>query len=228
MLTPVRKTPEYLGILEPGVRLYLSTFAYRSNDTISMFRMLDSVFRTQSEYVVDSTLKLFYPLRHLDAISANVKKVNPLLIAALIRQESAFQEKAHSRVGAIGLMQLMPATAHLMDRTVYKKNLFDADTNVRLGVKYFEVLVDRYNGDVEYALAAYNAGADVVDRWQKRYAVKNRLLFLDLIPFAETRNYVTLIGRNYYWYSKIYSEQLKQARGIAQLNEVEFRALKSQ
>ena len=228
LLAPVRKTPEYLGNLEPGVRLYLSTFAYRSKDMISLFRMLDSVFRTQSEYIVDSTLKLFYPMRHLEAISANVKRVNPLLIAALIRQESAFQENAKSRVGAVGLMQLMPATARLLDHSVRKKQLFNADTNVRLGVKYFEALVDRYNGDVELALAAYNAGAEVVDRWQKRYTVSNRLLFLDLIPFAETRNYVTLIGRNYYWYSKIYSEQLKATRGIAQANEVEFRAMKSQ
>lgn len=229
MLSPVRKTPEYLNNLEPGVRLYLSTFAYRSKDMISLFRMLDSVFRTQSEYVVDSTLRLFYPMKHLDAISANVKRVNPLLIAAIIRQESAFQDNARSRVGALGLMQLMPATARLLDHTVRKKQLMNPETNVRVGVKYFESLVDRYNGDVEYALAAYNAGAAVVDRWQKRYDVKNRLLFLDLIPFAETRNYVTLIGRNYYWYSKIYSEQLKQAGGIAQSgNVVEFRALKSQ
>jgi soluble lytic murein transglycosylase len=228
LLAPVRKTPEYLGNLEPGVRLYLSTFAFRSKDTISLFRMLDSVFRTQSEYVVDSTLKLFYPMKHWDAISSNVKKVSPLLIAALIRQESAFQENAHSHVGAIGLMQLMPATARLLDHSVRKKKLYDADTNVRLGVKFFEALVDRYNGDVELALAAYNAGADVVDRWQNRYPVKNRLLFLDLIPFAETRNYVTLIGRNYYWYSKLYAEQLKAANGIAQTNEAVFRALKSQ
>jgi soluble lytic murein transglycosylase len=125
-------------------------------------------------------------------------------------------------------MQLMPATAHLLDHKVHKKNLYNAETNVRLGVKYFEALVDRYNGDVELALAAYNAGAEVVDRWQKRYTVSNRLLFLDLIPFAETRNYVTLIGRNYYWYSKIYNDELKGARGIAQSSPVEFRALKSQ
>ena len=157
-----------------------------------------------------------------------MKHVNPLLIAALIRQESAFQDNARSRVGALGLMQLMPATARLLDHTVRKKQLMDPDTNVRVGVKYFEALVDRYNGDVEYALAAYNAGAVVVDKWQKRYEVKNRLLFLDLIPFAETRNYVTLIGRNYYWYTKIYAEQLKQAGGIAQSDQFEFRSLKSQ
>jgi len=227
LLSPVRKTPEYLSSLEPGVRLYLSTFAYRSNDMISLFRMLDSVFRTQSEYVVDSTLKLFYPMKYLEIISASVKNIDPLLIAALIRQESAFQENASSRVGAVGLMQLMPATARLLDRSVRKQKLFRADVNIRIGSQYFENLVERYHGDVEYALAAYNAGADVVDRWQKRYDVKNRLLFLDLIPFAETRNYVSLIGRNYYWYSKIYSDQLNRARGIAELHGAEFKSFHS-
>lgn len=124
-------------------------------------------------------------------------------------------------------MQLMPATARVLDHRVRKFQLLNADINLRLGIQYFEILVDRYNGDVELALAAYNAGAEVVDRWQKRYTVKNRLLFLDLIPFAETRNYVTLIGRNYYWYSKIYSDQLKTTNGIAQAAS-EFRALKSE
>ncbi len=230
LLAPVRKSPEYLGNLEPGVRLYLASFAYRARDMISLFRVLDSVFRTQSEYVVDSTLKLFYPLKHLDSIMMNAKKVDPLLVAALIRQESAFQETVKSRVGAMGLMQLMPATARLLDRKIRKQHLLKADTNIRLGVRYFEMLVDRYGGDVELALAAYNAGAEVVDRWKQRYPVKNRLLFLDLIPFAETRNYVTLIGRNYYWYSQIYSEQLKQAQGIAQStsSKNEFRGMKSE
>lgn len=228
LLAPVRNAPDYVATLEPGVRLYLATFAFRSSDTISLFRVLDSVFRTQSEYVVDSTLKLFYPIRHFDLISKNVKKTNPLLVAALIRQESAFQDNAKSRVGALGLMQMMPATARVMDHKVRKAMLMQPDVNLRLGILYFENLVDRYHGDVELALAAYNAGAEVVDRWEKRYPVKNRLLFLDLIPFAETRNYVTLIGRNYYWYTQIYAEALKSGKGIAQMEPVEFRALKSE
>jgi len=228
LLTPVRKNPEYLLKLEPGVRLYLSTFAFRSKDTFSLFRMLDSVFRTQSEYVVDSTLKLFYPLKFVESIVDGAKRVNPLLVAALIRQESAFQENARSRVGAMGLMQLMPATARLMDRSVKRSQLLKPEVNIRLGIRYFEVLVDRYEGDVELALAAYNAGAEVVDRWQKRYPTKNRLLFLDLMPYAETRNYVTLIGRNYYWYSKIYGEELKAASGAVEAARSEFRGLKSE
>ncbi|MBS1959989.1 MAG: lytic transglycosylase domain-containing protein [Bdellovibrionales bacterium] len=226
LLAPVRKTPEYLKVLEPRVRLYLATFAFRSRDTISIFRILDSVFRAQSEYVVDSTLKLFYPMKHFDMILSQVKHVHPFLVTALIRQESAFQENARSRVGAAGLMQLMPRTARLMDRKVTRRKLYDAETNIRVGVQYFEKLVDRYNGDVELALAAYNAGAEVVDKWAKRYPMKNRLLFLDLIPYAETRNYVTLIGRNYYWYSKLYADLLNK-QGIAQLTPSEFRAMKS-
>jgi hypothetical protein len=228
LLAPVRKSPEYLATLEPGVRLYLSTFAYRSHDMISLFRILDSVFRTQSEYVVDSTLKLFYPMKHFDSIVSQVKHVHPFLITALIRQESAFQEGAKSKVGAVGLMQLMPRTARLMDRSMTKSRLLQPENNLRVGIKFFESLVNRYQGDVELALAAYNAGPEVVDRWVKRYSMKNRLLFLDLIPYAETRNYVTLIGRNYYWYSKIYADQLKTGNGIAQILPNEFQSLKSQ
>jgi soluble lytic murein transglycosylase len=167
-------------------------------------------------------------MKYFKAIQANVKTVHPFLITALIRQESAFQENAKSRVGASGLMQLMPRTAHLMDRTMTKRKLMIPEENIKVGIRFFENMVARYNGDVELALAAYNAGPEVVDRWAKRYPVKNRLLFLDLIPYAETRNYVTLIGRNYYWYSKIYADQLKTDTGIAQILPNEFQSLKSQ
>jgi soluble lytic murein transglycosylase len=227
LLAPVRKNPETMLRLEPGVRLYLSTFSFRAKDMIALFRMLDSVFRTQSEYVVDSTLRLFYPLRFSETIVQEAKKVNPLLVAALIRQESAFQETVKSRVGAVGLMQLMPATARLMDRKVKRASLLRPEVNIRIGVRYFQALIDRFGGDVELALASYNAGAEVVDRWQKRYPTKNRLLFLDLMPYAETRNYVTLIGRNYYWYTKIYGDQLKDPKGIADTTPSEFRGMKS-
>ncbi len=227
LLLPARKNPESLLRLEAGVRLYLATFAYRARDMISLFRMLDSVFRTQSEYVVDSTLKLFYPLKHLDRITAHAGRLNPLLIAALIRQESAFQEDARSRVGATGLMQLMPATARLMDRKVTKKDLVRPEVNIRLGIRYFQMLVDRFDGDVELALASYNAGSEVVERWRRRYPTRNRLLFLDLMPYAETRNYVTLIGRNYYWYSKIYGDQVRGPE-MSRAGDAEFQGLKSQ
>jgi hypothetical protein len=226
LLSPVRVRSEYLDRIEPGVSLYLATFANRAKDSVSLFRLLDSVFRTQNEYVVNATLKLFYPLKYLDQISEKVSRVNPFLITALIRQESAFQEKVKSKVGAMGLMQLMPRTARLMDRTVNKKKLMIPEVNIRIGIRYFEMLVDRFEGDVELALAAYNAGPEAVDRWKKRYPMTNRLLFLDLIPYSETRNYVTLIGRNYYWYSRIYANDAKSILNSSSSNLVsEFRSL---
>jgi len=228
LLSPARLWPEYLNALDPSAALYLATFSYRVKDSVSLFRILDSVFRNQSDYVVDSTLKLFYPLKYLESISQKVTRVNPFLITALIRQESAFQEQVKSRVGAVGLMQLMPRTAKLMDRSVNRKKLLNPETNLRVGIRYFEMLVDRFSGDVELALAAYNAGPEAVDRWKKRYQVTNRLMFLDLIPYSETRNYVTLIGRNYYWYSKIYA---KDAQSLVQSQAagfpVEFRSMKN-
>ncbi len=228
LLSPVRVSSEYLDKIEPGVSLYLATFAYRAKDSVSLFRLLDSVFRTQNEYVVNATLKLFYPLKYLDTISEKVTRVNPFLITALIRQESAFQEKVKSKVGAMGLMQLMPRTARLMDRSVNKKKLLNPETNIRIGIRYFEMLVDRFNGDVELALAAYNAGPEAVDRWKKRYPMTNRLLFLDLIPYSETRNYVSLIGRNYYWYSKIYANDAKAISVNAVTNAAaDFRSLQN-
>ena len=69
---------------------------------------------------------------------------------------------------------------------------------------YLRKRLAQYNGDVELTLAAYNAGFSRVDDWKRRYPTENRILFLDLIPFRETRDYVSSILRNYYWYTKLY------------------------
>jgi soluble lytic murein transglycosylase len=148
-------------------------------------------------------MEMFYPLAKLDLLKKNGKEIDPLLIASLIRQESGFNENARSRVGAAGLMQIMYPTARSMEK-VSKKSLYEPNTNVRLGVRYFFGLLKKFDMDVELALAAYNAGPDKVTDWVRRYPVENRILFLDLIPFAETRNYVALIVRNYVWYQYLY------------------------
>ena len=74
-------------------------------------------------------------------------------------------------------------------------------------MRFFSRLNERYGGEAELALAAYNAGPENVDIWQARYPVANRLLFVDLIPFRETREYVASIARNYFWYKKLYEEE---------------------
>jgi hypothetical protein len=199
------KTVDVLQKTEPEVRLYIGTLAFRVGDPISQFRLLSTVFRDEPRLISQTTLRLFYPMKNLPLIRKYSSETDPFFVAALIRQESGFNAGAHSRVGAMGLMQLMPSTARRIERTS-KRSLMLPETNIRIGTKYIGHLVNRYDRDAELALAAYNAGPERVDDWTKRYPTTDRMLFLDLIPYKETRDYVALIGRNFYWYHTLYGD----------------------
>lgn len=192
---------------EPEFQVYLAWLYNRVGDPISKFRTLTVAFRDHPSTISRVSLGLYYPKNNdvsMDVIRST--GVNALVVMALIRQESAFNEKARSPAGALGLMQVMPRTARLVERTRHRPNLYDPNNNVRIGSKYFSTLLKRYDGDTELALAAYNAGPERVEAWVKRYNVTRRTLFLDLIPFKETRDYVASIARNYFWYSVLYGE----------------------
>lgn len=194
---------------EPSFRLYVAELSRRNGSMIQPFRILSTAFRDDPLLISHDTMQVFYPLKAFPSLAAHADKVDPFLVAALIRQESGFNATARSRVGALGLMQIMPATARRMAK-VSKVELLRPEVNIKLGIRYFRGLLDRFGGDAELALAAYNAGPKNVDEWIRRYPTENRLLFLDMIPFTETRNYVALIGRNFFWYQKLYQEQEKQ------------------
>lgn len=143
-----------------------------------------------------------YPRAVLDA--ADSERVDPCLLWALMLQESGFDAKARSRAGAIGLLQLLPATAsRLKGRAVSADDLADPEENVRLAARYFARLLREF-GEPRAAIAAYNAGEDAVRRWRADRPVVDDL-WVELIPYRETRDYVKSVYTTWRQYETIYA-----------------------
>ena len=152
-----------------------------------------------------------YPTGLLPTIVAQgVKAVDPYLAAAIIREESQYDEKAISVVGAVGLMQLMPATANAVAQRygfppVGREELFDQEVNIRLGVHYLGQLLDQYGGNLAHAVAAYNAGPMAVNNWIAMHRGRDQDEFVELIPYQETRLYVKRVLRSYGEYRRLHN-----------------------
>lgn len=150
--------------------------------------------------------RLWYPLRYstIVRVHAHDYHIDAALLAAVIESESKFNANAHSGAGAVGLMQLTPATAkgialYTHGTRFRVSDLTDPDINVRYGAWYLRHLLDRYHDDERLALAAYNAGQDNVDRWQREHVG---------IQFSETRDYVAKVERLKGIYRRAYASQL--------------------
>jgi soluble lytic murein transglycosylase len=152
-----------------------------------------------------SAFPLPYELNLRSAAARN--QLDPMLVAGLIRQESAFESKAMSHAGAIGLMQVEPLTAskvaHQLKVRYARTRLTDPGYNLMLGSRYLANLIQSF-GTPEAALAAYNAGEDRVVQWTAGQNYLETAEFVESIPFTETREYVQIVIRNAEVYKLVY------------------------
>jgi len=155
--------------------------------------------------------RLLFPQPYWAEVDANAKKngLDPYFVASLIRQESEFNAGAVSRANAYGLMQLLPSVG----KSIAKKqkirhfntsDLLNPKINIELGTINLKQVMDRFGGQAEYALAAYNAGDTPVRRWMSSNDYKDIAEFVQSIPYSETRNYVQAILRNREMYRALY------------------------
>ena len=175
---------------------------------------------SQAQYWDD--LDIRFPMAHRDTLvrEAKVRGLHSSWVFAITRQESAFMDDARSGVGASGLMQLMPATAKETARKfsiplASPQQVLDPDKNIQLGAAYLSQVHSQFNGNRVLASAAYNAGPGRVRQWLKG---ANHLAFdvwVESIPFDETRQYV----QNVLSYSVIYGQKLNSPQPLVDWHE---------
>ena len=153
----------------------------------------------------DLRWRLVYPLHYYDIVKNIKGNNNPIIMQSIIKEESHFNPKAISRVGASGLMQLMPATYSEISKIYNIENdIFNPENNIRAGYTYYSSLKNAFNDKDIYAIPAYNAGMGSVKTWMAKLAYSDIDEFVEQIPYPETKNYIKKIFRSYWMYGNIY------------------------
>ncbi|HVR69517.1 MAG TPA: transglycosylase SLT domain-containing protein, partial [Vicinamibacteria bacterium] len=159
----------------------------------------------------DPAWRILYPVQYEELLveAARRERLDPALLAGLIWQESTFDPRAVSSAGARGLMQILPSTGRSLARALgvpYRgeSTLFDPETALRLGTRYFRRMLDAFGGRVERALAAYNAGPGRVGVWASARPEATAEEFIESIPYPETRGYVMGILAHREHYRRLY------------------------
>ena len=161
----------------------------------------------------DKLLKILYPKTYSEIISVYAEEydVEENLIYAVIKAESNFESQAVSNRDAIGLMQIVEETAIDVakknnidiDTENIEEEILDIDNNINIGTKYLSTLLTQY-GNIEVALAAYNAGIGTVNNWIEKQVIQADGSDIENIPYKETNNYVRKILRDYHIYNELY------------------------
>lgn len=157
-------------------------------------------------------LKMAFPVKYQEFVDKYSEEYNldKFLVYSVINVESRFDKDAVSRVGAKGLMQLMEKTASECNKREnfgynIPDDLFEPDTNIRIGCSYLRSLIDEHK-DLKLAVTAYNAGTGNVKKWLGDEKLSDGEGGIENIPYPETEKYVKKVFKNYEMYSKIYKE----------------------
>ncbi|BAY43993.1 lytic transglycosylase [Scytonema sp. HK-05] len=157
-----------------------------------------------------------YPFPYLKEIEtwSEKRQLNPLLVTALIRQESRFETKARSTAGATGLMQVLPNTAKWIAPQIQfdtkKIDLQNPNDNIMFGTWYLDHTHQQYGNNSLLAIASYNAGPGNVSKWLPILPKEDPDEFVESIPFDETKNYVRQVFGNYWNYLRLYNPEISQ------------------
>lgn len=163
--------------------------------------------------IEEKILMCIFPKKYEEYVNkySEELKIDPMLTFAIIKTESNFEKNIESKSGAIGLMQLMEKTAKEQAKklnTDYSKDiLYNPEENLKLGLNYFNTLLDYYNNNYILAFTAYNAGIGNVQKWIDEGIIKEDGSDFENIPFKETNMYVRKIIRNYKIYKDLYTEK---------------------
>ena len=166
---------------------------------------------SKTDFTRDYSLR--FPMPYTDKVLAVARReaIDPAWMFGLIRRESAFIADIRSSAGAVGLMQLLPSTAKYVARKMGRKfnsgDLTDGSVSISLGAHYLRRLLDRYDGQIPVATAAYNAGPNRVAKWLPVDRKIPADIWVDTLPLSETRNYVRAVMA----YATIYSWRMQQS-----------------
>lgn len=199
----------------PGVQFMLADVYVRGGEPFKANGVLQRQFRAFVRHggtnIPRRFWQILFPLPYWETIRTEAQRrgLDPYLVASIIRQESGFEPSTVSNAGAVGLMQIMPAEASRIAAAaslgdVSREDLFDPAKNIAVGAAEYAQKLAAMNGNHTLAIASYNAGEAAVGAWAVKTPVDDSDLFIESIPYAETRLYVKIVTRNRLEYRRIY------------------------
>lgn len=197
---------------ERGPRLRLAEALIDRGRTIDGINLAWALLRDEGSWD-QQILRVAYPFPYRELVRREAEEwgIDPFMMAAIIRQESAFKADIVSHAGAIGLMQVMPPTGAELARAhgpdgFTRESLTRPEVNLHLGSAFFVDMSRRYDNELPLVLSAYNAGPTRATRWRRYPEASDPLRFTERIPFTETRGYVKSVRRNLGLYRALYGQ----------------------